>query len=123
MSFVQTLRSLRPRLQFAALTHELPAVVEGLRQMGVGTIIDFAMEHRPAAESAHVAHVIASRLNEFPSAMHAVKLSALGSEENHSRRRHSPEESSDAPPSWTRRCASTPRKMLYTPRTRGRRSV
>ena len=85
MSFVQTLRSLRPRLQFAALTHELPAVVEGLRQMGVGTIIDFAMEHRPAAEAAHVAHEIAARLNEFPSAMHARKLSALGSEENHSR--------------------------------------
>jgi hypothetical protein len=53
--------------------------------MGVGTIIGFAMEHRPAAESAHVAHVIASRLNEFPSAMHALKLSALGSEGDHSR--------------------------------------
>jgi hypothetical protein len=32
-----------------------------------------------------VAHVIASRINEFPSAMHALKLSALGSAEDHAR--------------------------------------
>jgi proline dehydrogenase len=84
-SFVTTttLRSIRPRLQFAALTHELPALVEGLKSIGVGTIIDFAREHRPAKESARVAEVIATRMHEFPSAMHAVKLSALGIEENH----------------------------------------
>ena len=84
-SFVTTttLRSIRPRLQFAALTHELPALVEGLKSIGVGTIIDFAREHRPARESARVAEVIATRMHEFPSAMHAVKLSALGIEEDH----------------------------------------
>ena len=83
MAFLQSVRALRPTLHFAALTHELRPLVEGLRNAGVGTIIDFAREHRPTRESAQVAHVIAERMNEFPSAMHALKLSALGSQEDH----------------------------------------
>jgi proline dehydrogenase len=83
MAFLRNVGALRPTLRFAALTHELGPLVEGLRGLGVGTIIDFAREHRPTRESAQVAHVIAERMNEFPSAMHALKLSALGSEENH----------------------------------------
>ncbi|CEF97608.1 Proline oxidase [Ostreococcus tauri] len=83
MSLIGGLRSLRPKLHFAALTHELPALVNALADMGLGTIVDYAREHRPAAEATEVASVIAGRMNEFPNAMHALKLSALGSEDDH----------------------------------------
>jgi len=83
MALVQGLRSIRPKLHFAALTHELPCILQALSSLGVGTIVDYAREHRPSAEAAAVAGVIATRMNEFPNAMHALKLSALGSEDDH----------------------------------------
>ena len=82
MAFVSHIRRVTPALHFAALSHELPALVEGLRALGCGTIIDFAREHRPAAESHRVAGVIAQRMQEYPNAMHAIKLSALGAEDD-----------------------------------------
>jgi len=82
MAFLSHIRHITPRFHFAALSHELPALVEGLRALGCGTIIDFAREHRPSAESHRVASVIAQRMHEYPSAMHAIKLSALGAQDD-----------------------------------------
>ena len=70
-----------PLLRVAAMSHELPRVVESLRWKGIGAIVDYAVEHQPPTETRRVANVIERTIVEMPEAMHAIKLSALGLEE------------------------------------------